>query len=710
MTAPGQPTDDDPLVGHKLDERYLLQAVIGRGASGVVYRGLQLPLERPVAIKTLSQSLEDTLDWVRRFRREARVLSQLAHPNSVRLIDFGHTADGMVFLVMELLEGYDLFRHLQRHGALQLGAAVDIARQALGALHEAHDKGIIHRDLKPSNLFLCRTEWSAHHVKIIDYGLAKGGTTVGGDSLTGSGTLVGTPQYMAPEQCLGQKVNHATDLYAVGVILFEMLAGRPPFEGRQPMDLLSMHVNASVPHIGRLRPDLPDPDAVQNVLELLLAKRQDQRPTSAREAVGLLDRLVAGLPDGHGAAVANFGQTGAVHETTAVDRPAAVDVDEHTALAIPAMPDDDDDEPVSPPELRPEIAALSAASQELLDLGAQAAQAHHPAGLSAVLRGRTTQPRPGGLSPRALTTPVVGDIPALASLSAQRSASSPPPPGVDGPPPPVPPTPWSAEPDAPPPPVPQTPWSAEPDAPPPPVPQTPWSAEPDAPPPVPQTPWSSGAHRPPPPVPGAFSAFDPAALPSAAPPSAAPPASASPSSAPPSSAPPSSAPPASAPPSSGPPLPASPAPAAPRRRRPSRPSSAIRRRSSASHGNARSVADRRMPRRSVPVTDLWSRLRVEFRSLSDTHAADLDGYVRVTPTSPARPVTFRRDRGMWVGRVAVDRPELDGVELVLQFTAPAGTPYQLRVWTSRPSPHVVVDKRDEAQSGVTQLRVHLDGS
>ncbi len=157
-----RPTNDaaDPLIGQLIGGRYLIEQVIGRGATGVVYRGQQMPLERPVAVKTIAQHVESQLDWVRRFRREARVMSRLSHPNSVQLIDFGHTSDGLVYLVMELLEGVDLFTFLQRRGPLPLSAAIDIATQALSALHEAHNKGIVHRDLKPSNVFMCRVDWT----------------------------------------------------------------------------------------------------------------------------------------------------------------------------------------------------------------------------------------------------------------------------------------------------------------------------------------------------------------------------------------------------------------------------------------------------------------------------------------------------------------------------------------------------------------------
>ena len=426
--------------------RYLIEQVIGRGATGVVYRGQQMPLERPVAVKTIAQHVESQLDWVRRFRREARVMSRLSHPNSVQLIDFGHTSDGLVYLVMELLEGVDLFTFLQRRGPLPLSAAIDIATQALSALHEAHNKGIVHRDLKPSNVFMCRADWTQHHVKLIDFGLAKG-TAVDGDSLTGRGTIVGTPQYMSPQQCMGQAVDHTTDLYAIGVLFFEMLAGKPPFDSKRPIELLAKHVTAPVPSIAAARPNLANAVAVQAAIDMLMAKQPGDRPTSAAEASGLLERLRDGAsgpvaagrsdryaqlletapPDARdvGAGVASV----SVHALDGSE----VHPDEQTALAIPAMVDQRE---------APQVQALTASradnsaekrverhrghgpmSAELLELGAAAAKR-----------------RLGVLAPalrdQSLAEPqrVLGDKPAQSPTQAPATSS--PPERSPGPPPP----------------------------------------------------------------------------------------------------------------------------------------------------------------------------------------------------------------------------------------------------------------------------------
>lgn len=304
------------LLGQVLVDRYEIEDCLGRGAAGEVYRALDRTTGQDVAVKTLLHEGPDAIEWVRRFRREARVLAQLDHPNNVKMVDFGHTAEGMVYLVMEYLDGADLFHVLRRHGRMSLQCAVEIAVQALGGLHDAHSKGIVHRDLKPSNIYLLRPDSPRPEAKVIDYGLAKPDVAVTVESLTREGALVGTPQYMAPEQCLGQPLTPAADLYAIGVIFYEMLVGRPPFESRNPMDLLTSHLYMKVPNVAQQRPDLVNPDAVHDVVSALMAKRADERPPTALAAIMLLEGLLSRDGD------------------AAMQHPS-------TALGIPAMLDDD---------------------------------------------------------------------------------------------------------------------------------------------------------------------------------------------------------------------------------------------------------------------------------------------------------------------------------------------------------------------------------
>jgi serine/threonine-protein kinase len=282
------------LLGQTLAERFRLDDCLGAGSAGEVYSALELQTGAKVAVKTLLHEGDDAIEWVRRFRREARVLGQLDHPNNVRMIDFGHTSEGLVYIVMEYLDGHDLFRELRRRGRFSLQGAVEICVQVLGGLHDAHSKGIVHRDLKPSNIFLLDPTSHAPEAKVIDYGLAKPDVAVTVESLTREGALVGTPQYMAPEQCLGKPLTPAADLYAVGVIFYEMLVGRPPFESKNPMDLLTAHLYKKLPNIAEARPDLADTEGLGEVVGALMAKRAEDRPPTALACIMLLEGLLRG--------------------------------------------------------------------------------------------------------------------------------------------------------------------------------------------------------------------------------------------------------------------------------------------------------------------------------------------------------------------------------------------------------------------------------
>ncbi|MCB9739825.1 MAG: serine/threonine protein kinase [Deltaproteobacteria bacterium] len=352
-TGPGQggTSKRGALLGQVLVDRYEIEDCLGRGSAGEVYRALDRTTGQNVAVKTLLHEGPDAIEWVRRFRREARVLAQLDHPNNVKMVDFGHTAEGMVYLVMEYLDGDDLFHVLRRRGRMSLQGAVEIAVQALGGLHDAHSKGIVHRDLKPSNIYLLRPDSPRPEAKVIDYGLAKPDVAVTVESLTREGALVGTPQYMAPEQCLGQPLTPAADLYAIGVIFYEMLVGRPPFESKNPMDLLTSHLYMKVPNLAELRSDLADPDAVHDVVSKLMAKKAEDRPPTALASIMLLEGLLS-----------REGDAAMQHESTALGIPAMIDDDtppDGEDVPFEALEELDDE--VLPPLPGDDLAELGAA-------------------------------------------------------------------------------------------------------------------------------------------------------------------------------------------------------------------------------------------------------------------------------------------------------------------------------------------------------------
>ena len=223
---------EDSLIGSTLAGRYLIEARVGAGAMGSVYRAQQAGLSRPVAIKILNRDRSAAGDTVQRFRREAQAMSALHHPNTVRVFDFGSTDDGLLYLAMELLEGESVTQRLFRGGALGVKEAVMLAQAVLRSVGEAHAHGLVHRDLKPDNIFLARVQGEPLPVvKVLDFGIAK---AVDGERKidqfeTLDGTVFGTPRYMSPEQAAGKPLDNRSDLYAVGIMLFEFLAGRPPF-------------------------------------------------------------------------------------------------------------------------------------------------------------------------------------------------------------------------------------------------------------------------------------------------------------------------------------------------------------------------------------------------------------------------------------------------------------------------------------------------
>jgi len=270
--------DERALLGRVLADRYRIDGLLGTGGMGAVYRGQHATLNRPVAIKVLAQSVSSRPDMVKRFEREAQAISMLDHPNCVQVLDYGTTEDGIQFLVMPLLHGAELRELLVRPLGLERGLA--IADQVLQALEHAHRRGIVHRDLKPENVFIVAADDGREMVKLVDFGVVKLlGDEAEQERLTRAGVVFGTPMYMSPEQAAGSKVDGRSDLYSVGILLFEMLTGRPPFVSEDPSVLARMQL-VSPP------PPLPAsiPGAVQAVILRLLSKTRDDRYATAQQA------------------------------------------------------------------------------------------------------------------------------------------------------------------------------------------------------------------------------------------------------------------------------------------------------------------------------------------------------------------------------------------------------------------------------------------
>jgi serine/threonine protein kinase len=265
--------------------RFRIECEIGTGGMGTVYRATHLGLERPVAVKIIKREFAGDRDVADRFLREARTMARLRHPHAAMIFDAGNLPDGRHFIIMEFVEGTTLSQALARE-RFSAERAVKIAVQICEVLAEAHQLGIIHRDLKPSNIML-----NERGVRVLDFGVAKvlvTPDTTATHATTGSGQIVGTPRYMSPEQCLGQRVGARSDLYSLGVVLYEMLAGRPPFIDALPSAVLVKHAIAPPPPLPQMRPDIPKQLAL--AVHTLLAKRPEDRPRTAAAARALLEK------------------------------------------------------------------------------------------------------------------------------------------------------------------------------------------------------------------------------------------------------------------------------------------------------------------------------------------------------------------------------------------------------------------------------------
>ena len=274
--------------------RFRIEREIGTGGMGTVYLATHLNLERPVAVKIIRPEFAADADVSDRFLREARTMAKLRHPNAAMIFDAGNLPDGRHFIVMEFVEGETLSQALAREGRFSFTHAIEIATQICDVLEEAHRLGIVHRDLKPSNILLGK-----RGVCVLDFGVAKvlasSAESTATHASTGSGQLIGTPRYMSPEQCLGQGVGARSDLYSLGVLLYEMLAGRPPFVDPLQSALLVKQATAPAPPLPRLRQDIPR--ALALAVHSLLAKRPDDRPRTAAMAKMLLERSLV-RPEG----------------------------------------------------------------------------------------------------------------------------------------------------------------------------------------------------------------------------------------------------------------------------------------------------------------------------------------------------------------------------------------------------------------------------
>jgi serine/threonine-protein kinase len=283
------------LLGKVLGGAYRIESQLDEGGMGLVYKAEHVRLKRPVAVKVMASHLSQDENAVARFTREAEIISQLHHPHVVQVLDFDTTEDGRLFLVMELLKGRPLDAVMTRHQQLGISPAVRVAIQTASALGAAHDAGIVHRDLKPANIFLVDTG-AELFVKLLDFGISKRAeaeTRQEGRKLTGEFDILGTPEYMAPEQALGKTalVDARGDQYAVAVILYEMLAGRVPFTADDVMELLQRVIRDVPVPPSQLREEIPD--KLDEVILKAMSKAPEDRYDTIAEFSEALEHSIA---------------------------------------------------------------------------------------------------------------------------------------------------------------------------------------------------------------------------------------------------------------------------------------------------------------------------------------------------------------------------------------------------------------------------------
>ncbi|CDM66974.1 serine/threonine-protein kinase [Pyrinomonas methylaliphatogenes] len=283
--------DGDELIGRVLGGKYRIEERIGEGGMGKIYRATHVLMDKTVAVKVLSPQLAADRNVVARFTREARIASRISHPHAIAVTDFGEDA-GRVFLAMEYLPGRTLKELIEEEGPLPIDRVVEIARQIASALDAAHAQGVIHRDLKSANVMLTEVEGKEDWVKVLDFGIAKITEAMDPD-LTAPHLVVGTPHYMSPEQCAHASVDARSDVYSLGVIIYEMLTGHVPFMADSAAEVLHKQMHEPPPSVREERPALPL--AIDRVVARALAKRPEERFQSAGELAEALALAATGV-------------------------------------------------------------------------------------------------------------------------------------------------------------------------------------------------------------------------------------------------------------------------------------------------------------------------------------------------------------------------------------------------------------------------------
>jgi serine/threonine-protein kinase len=328
----------DPLIGRVINDRYKVLALVARGGMGKVYRAEQSALGRVCALKVLNPNYSGDHDpeFHKRFSLEASMTSKLRHPNTVTIFDYGRTEDDIYYIAMEYLEGHTLHRAIRQAGTFPEERCAHIARQVCRSLREAHTMGVIHRDLKPANIYLLEHGDEPDYVKVLDFGLVKNVADNGGEELTQAGLFMGSPKYMAPEQITGGSVDARTDIYALGVIMYEMLAGKVPFERASNVEVLHAHVNDAPPPIREVNPSARISQAMDETITRMLAKDPEHRFRSMDDVVAALKRLGPVFPAEPSSSLVGDRPADSQVKSTSGPQPTKHVAPQGSAIAVPA--------------------------------------------------------------------------------------------------------------------------------------------------------------------------------------------------------------------------------------------------------------------------------------------------------------------------------------------------------------------------------------
>jgi serine/threonine protein kinase len=296
------PDDDSPLMSVPQTDltdqvvagRFKIVRKLGEGGMGTVYQAFQFSVNREVALKVMRRELADSEQSIKRFMREAQAASKLRNPNTITVFDFGQTEDGLLYMALEFLKGKPLDRVLAREAPLSVSRTAHILGQICNSLEEAHAEGIVHRDLKPPNLVVENRAGFRDFVTVLDFGIARVADDETDEVLTQTGTVIGSPRYMSPEQVQGQKVDARSDLYSLGIIAYEMLSGRAPFEGGTKVTVMTRHCTEAPKPLSQVNPGLGIPPALDHFLQVCLAKDPNKRPATAAEFKSRLQLAISG--------------------------------------------------------------------------------------------------------------------------------------------------------------------------------------------------------------------------------------------------------------------------------------------------------------------------------------------------------------------------------------------------------------------------------